>query len=81
MSSESDLARSYALGAQDERKRVEREAAVDHEHAQAWARLGERASEARRQQLLRLFRACAEDFAERSGHAYVEYRGGPVVWR
>lgn len=73
-----DLAHWYAVGIQHERERI---ASADYEHTQAWARLGEQLSEARRQQLLRLFRTCAEDFHERmSSRPYREHRGGPVDW-
>lgn len=72
-----DLAHWYALGVQHEHERA---AGADYEHSQAWAKLGERHSQARRGQLLRLFRTCAEDLAERMGRTYREYRGGPVVW-
>lgn len=64
-----DLAYWYARGA-----------AAQLEHERTWTRLGEHASEGRRQQMMRLFRTCAEDFAERMGRDYVEYRGGPVTW-
>lgn len=71
-----DLARSYALGALHERARVERAAAADHEHRQTWARLGQRASADRRQELLRLFEHCAEEFHQREfGRAYVPFTG------
>lgn len=73
-----DLAYWYCLGVQHERERA---SAARAELDASWTRSGAVVAADRRSQMLRLLRLCAEDFAERGGHTYVEYRGGPVVWQ
>jgi hypothetical protein len=68
-----DLASWYQLGIEHERERA---AGAEVEHEQAWRQLGERISEARRQEMLRTFARCAEDFHRRElGRGYVPFTG------